>query len=994
MKLFDKIKGRLVAGFVTASLFILLVMLLVPRLVDLEVVKQKIISRISTSLAGELVYRQLDLRWFPQPVIAIHAAKLTRPDDQIISISALKIYPKILPLLWGRVQFKRIEIVQPRFQLNLQHSGLSEPGTIADRTTIWQLRERIIGILAEPVLNDPDLVYLIQNGSIDILPTAAIDLNFRKVNADLRLLGNRRRLRISCESNIGREIVLSGWVRPDRRFGKGRLHIKQFRPHLLIDGFFSEAQLQMIDSVMNLEVEFQTDADKHVRADLKLSDVSFRMQNNNDTAKITGGNIQMAFRLAPQTTVVSLSKLVFDTPRMEVSGHLFMNHTGPDIRLELSGIDIHIDALRKAAGVMGGKNHGLQHVFNVITGGRVPVLTISGRGRTLTDLGRIENLTLKGNLAEGQIHIPGPDLSLQDVKGNATISGGMLRCNQMQAKLDDSHGYNGEMSLGLFGTEPPFHLEIDTRADVSQLRQVLLRLVNNEMFREELKHITTVTGTATGRLIIGEYLDNLQVSAKISEARIQADYDRIPLPIGISGGQYELTRNSFIANNIDANIGRSSFTGISGEWGWNDQPRLKVASKRSQIDLDELYRWLTRFEFLKRELPAVQITQGTIDLSALTVSSGKAETPAFRFEIAGTLLQARISDGATPAPLNINIPRVDFSARSISEKEAEINLSGKQITWGQSRMDIAGTAHLAGGHALLDLDVSADQLSWYQFEEISRQQKTSAPPKSGWGQRLQGNVRIDVAAFSYGTLNWQSVVAEVRIASSATTISIQQAELCGIPFPGEIRITPRGIALNLSPFVGDKDLEPAFSCFWNRQGAVTGRYNLSGSLINAEPEPVLIRALKGNLDLKAHSGRIYRYGILAKILALLNLTEIFRGKLPDIIKDGFAYESIKANGEFENGKFILKEGIINGASMTIIYRGTVNLVDETLNLSILVSPFKTFDAIVKKIPLVNNALGGRLISIPFAVTGKWSNYTVTPLSANAGKRKVPLTIDN
>ena len=75
--------------------------------------------------------------------------------------------------------------------------------------------------------------------------------------------------------------------------------------------------------------------------------------------------------------------------------------------------------------------------------------------------------------------------------------------------------------------------------------------------------------------------------------------------------------------------------------------------------------------------------------------------------------------------------------------------------------------------------------------------------------------------------------------------------------------------------------------------------------------------LNGNLKFHAKDGRIYRYGVLAKILALLNVTEIFRGKLPDVVKEGFAYNSIKADGNLENGKFMFKEFVIDGSSMTI-----------------------------------------------------------------------------
>ena len=906
----------------------------------------------------------------------------------------LKIYPKIFPILAGRVQFKKIEIVRPRFQIRLQLQRVSEPVEVDYQSMLRNLSEQLLDLLADPVLTDPGLDYLIRDGQMDILSSAPTKPIFRKINAYLRHSNDQLHLQISCEPNIGREINMTGWLRPDEQRAKGRLHIKQFRPHLLTEVLFPESSFRIIDSGMNLAVALLVNPDNHLQADIELTEVSLRMQNDLAAAETMGGTVQASIMVSPRSAVISLSKLLFDSPRMNVSGHLFIDQIQSETGIELSATDVHLDPLRRVAEVVGKGNRSVQDVFEVLTGGWIPFVSLSGRGRSLTDLSRIENLTVKGRMADGRIHIPGLNLHIEKVIGNATIKEGILHGDHLQAKLADSFGNNGEMTLGLTGTGSVFHLEIDTLADAAHLRQVLVRLVNHEKFREELERITNVQGEARGRLIIGDQLDALQVSSIISEAHIRADYGRIALPVELVGGQYELTRNSFIASNFDAKIGNSSLNGISGEWGWHPEWRYKVASMQTRIDLKDLYRCLRQFESLEQAIPSISVTQGMVNLSTLVISSGSKQKKTFHFDIAGTISKALIRDKMTPTETHISLPKVEFSARSISSQHVEFDLAGNQIRWGNSQFDITGNAKMTEGDLHLDFDVDADKLTWHPIAVMNRHRTSSAPWGTIWGQKLLGGLRINSANFSYGNWNWQSVSAEVRIARTSTAIAIRKAELCGIPFPGEIRITPLGVSFNFAPLVGDKDLESDFACFLNQDGIVTGRYSLSGSLFNPVPVPTRIRSLKGNLDLKAHSGRIHRYGILAKVMALLNLTEIFRGHLPDILKDGFAYNTIKAYGEFDEGKFILKEGVIDGASMTIIYRGTVNLIDETLNLSILVAPFKTIDAIVRKIPMLNNALGGHLVSIPFAVTGKWSNYTVTPLTANGPKRAVPLIIEN
>jgi uncharacterized protein YhdP len=122
--------------------------------------------------------------------------------------------------------------------------------------------------------------------------------------------------------------------------------------------------------------------------------------------------------------------------------------------------------------------------------------------------------------------------------------------------------------------------------------------------------------------------------------------------------------------------------------------------------------------------------------------------------------------------------------------------------------------------------------------------------------------------------------------------------------------------------------------------------------------------------------------VLAKILAVLNVTEIFKGKFPDVVHKGFAYESAKIHGHLDQGIFILDEAVLDASSMTVGYKGRVDLLQQTLDLTVLVAPFKTVDSIVEHIPLINELFGGQLISIPFKVQGAWNDFDVEPLAVS------------
>jgi hypothetical protein len=177
-------------------------------------------------------------------------------------------------------------------------------------------------------------------------------------------------------------------------------------------------------------------------------------------------------------------------------------------------------------------------------------------------------------------------------------------------------------------------------------------------------------------------------------------------------------------------------------------------------------------------------------------------------------------------------------------------------------------------------------------------------------------------------------------------------------------------------------LAPALICLW-KQEDIEGQFDLTAEIVAGGKREELARSLRGNLHFAAKDGRIYRFGLLAKIFALINVTEIFRGKLPDLVEEGFAYNSMEAKGSFQDGRLVFEEAIVDGSSMDIVCKGFVDPVNKRIDLTVLVAPFKTIDRIIRAIPLVGYLLGGKLVSIPVRVTGDLEEPTVVPLSASA-----------
>ena len=145
----------------------------------------------------------------------------------------------------------------------------------------------------------------------------------------------------------------------------------------------------------------------------------------------------------------------------------------------------------------------------------------------------------------------------------------------------------------------------------------------------------------------------------------------------------------------------------------------------------------------------------------------------------------------------------------------------------------------------------------------------------------------------------------------------------------------------------------------------------------------LTRDLRGKVDFISRNGRIYEGGFLARILDFLNITEVLFGKLPDMAKEGFGYNSITVKGSIQRGKMTLEEAVMDGSSLGLAAQGDLDLAKKQVDLVVLASPLRTVDRIIRYIPLVRSILGGTLVALPIKVSGDMADPKITYISPSA-----------
>jgi len=276
----------------------------------------------------------------------------------------------------------------------------------------------------------------------------------------------------------------------------------------------------------------------------------------------------------------------------------------------------------------------------------------------------------------------------------------------------------------------------------------------------------------------------------------------------------------------------------------------------------------------------------------------------------------------------------------------------------------------------------------------------TAPPgepqqESPWN--ITGTVVFDVDKFISGpktgdsaspTLVWQPLKGEIRIHPQwRMSALINNGRLCCLDTTGEWFSTPE---LGQSHFSlksacsTPPRFETVLPCLGYPQDIIEGQFSLNGRL-----EGVPDNWKDGNLQIESHQGRILRMKLLSKIFSVVNITDLFSvgtGNGPEASTKGFPYTDLLLKAHVKGNELIIDEAVVRGEGLNLFVRGKMNLSTFELDVVVMISPFKTLDAIVSKVPLVGRVIGGEtatLVTFPVGVTGKASDPQVTLLPPGA-----------
>jgi hypothetical protein len=244
-------------------------------------------------------------------------------------------------------------------------------------------------------------------------------------------------------------------------------------------------------------------------------------------------------------------------------------------------------------------------------------------------------------------------------------------------------------------------------------------------------------------------------------------------------------------------------------------------------------------------------------------------------------------------------------------------------------------------------------------------------------------IKADATSLAWEDFTWAPVKATIGFGQDKIDVNISEAALCGINTSGLLVIAEEDLSLDLNLKGKGLDVETSYSCLTEGRVKMTGTLDFFSKVTSHGQAGELLNNLQGPLEMKFTKGVIEQSKLMARTLEVLNVTEIVKGKLPNLSSQGFAYSAIDIQGSFQAEKLLINKIQMNGDTLDVLGQGMLDFKEDTISAELLASPFKTVDTVVRNIPGINYLMGGSLVAIPISIKGKQTDPKVRIMSASA-----------
>ncbi|MEA1969657.1 MAG: hypothetical protein U9N77_15730, partial [Thermodesulfobacteriota bacterium] len=582
------------------ALFVILLVLSTPWLLNTGYVKTEIIEFISHKTHKKIEFNTIKLALFPKPCLKIDKISIPLPQDKNLTIGQVQIYPDMYDLIKGDINIKKISIKESL--IFLAHTG--------KKTAPFPFPH--FSIFNNLPAAQKDCLIVIEKLSSSI---------FKRVNGSIVVSPGKKE--ISGKILI-KNITMDDPEKRGLTFGE---KIKSC----------SGDQLTAIFKYKNPG-----------EIDLHITGKSLRLTAQNKE-KIQGTNFSVKISVTKKRTMVILEPFILDPPLMNISINFLKDKDKNKIKLSFNGKKINIDETKKTAMTLFPNNEICKTIFDILPKGNISGLVVSFSGTAMDNLFDAKKMVIKGSIDHGRVNIPETLLVVNDFNGDVIVKNGILHTKVSNGIVEKTVINNGTIGVDLLKSSYDFNGRFNLFANLENLPHVLTDLLPDTKLAEELKLCHDIYGNADAVLILKKNKNNLDVSVKAKDISLKGEYQRIPGEISINRGIFSYNRhgrsmvtasattkneshllpnswkdfhindNFVILDKLDGYINKSRFHDLSASITLDGEHLLNITSGKALIDMETFFPWLVSFKKIDQMLSPLKSVKGKILLDAINI---------------------------------------------------------------------------------------------------------------------------------------------------------------------------------------------------------------------------------------------------------------------------------------------------------------------------------------------------------------------------------------
>jgi hypothetical protein len=972
-----------IAGLLLALLIAAVVLL--PMYLDSPEVKSRIQAAVAEKIGGKISYERIEISLFPRPHVSISQLHLAYPRAFSGTQRSLAIYPRLFPLFKGQLQFSRIQVLAPDFTIILPAAA---SGPTPEAPSLEETKANIRAVLGYLQTIGPGLVVEMENGKFLFKRNRRDFLSLRNVTVHFNAPPGEMKLLIKAGTERWGDFSLSGAYS------------------------FTEAQSEVRDLTVSLGHSSLTNYsavltwDLIPRFEIRSGKAVFALQEIYEW-------LSSSKSLTPLMKEMSSLKgeLAITSLRGEGSisdpGKWRLRLTGEARHIEIESpripaplmidsrfiVEDNLLAVSELSARLGSSS--LSHVSAQLAGRNDPELEIQSGSAAINItevftwrtwhpalehlLARVD--TLAGTFTLSSLKLKGPLFRPGEWK---VFASGILDHTVFHSSFLPGQ-------LGLVNAHFSFNPETLSFAmkEATILDSSLTGTAVVSGITTTLESIDLILNGTSGRKTLDWVFKDLELSPALMV--------KTPLTFVDSHLAWHRTAGTSFRGTASVANGPTFFVDLSQHGTDLAIRRLLITDQDTKATF--ALNWQKQAANFSLSGLLAQATLGRIfeqgtfgngtlhgDLQALI----RTDQP-LRSQATGTLAgKDLLIPWGTPIPTTVD----KFSLHADHDV---LFIDSADVTWGGNHYSMKGAATTSDEGIAFSMGLTADGIDIQAIQQALKQagtKSTDQPVISFPMPPIRGDLRADSSYVKFGRFTFAPAHAVITVDPDRVNVEFYDTRTCDIALPGSFLISKESMSFTFTPTAKKEHLGYTISCLTGMDIHVTGEYDLSSQFQSHGSGKELLSSLEGRVDFKAREGRIYRYPTLQKILSVLSVLEIFRGRLPDLGGSGFPYHSMAVRGDIHKGIFTLEKAYIGGQSLDIIAEGEIDLGKQQVDIVVLVAPFSGINWVIRHTPLLGKVMSGTLISIPVRVSGDLANPDVVFLSPTAVGSRILRLMEN